>query len=149
MELASLPLARKPLGLKGELEFVCSFLYDSRDNYDMKVNPCALDIYTAGAALDVYPSEPVANGDYFNDALNPWGNDLRCQPAPGNVEIPAGGGLSFGFSVGVRNAYLLRFSLPFLGFFLFFPFRLACYGYPTVPRGSELGQKEERDYNIL
>jgi len=33
--------------------------------------------HTAGAALDVYPSEPAANGDYFNDALNPWGNDLR------------------------------------------------------------------------
>jgi len=33
--------------------------------------------HTAGAALDVYPSEPAANGDYFNDALNSWGNDLR------------------------------------------------------------------------
>ncbi|RPB05522.1 D-3-phosphoglycerate dehydrogenase 2 [Choiromyces venosus 120613-1] len=33
--------------------------------------------HTAGAALDVYPSEPAANGDYFNDTLNTWGNDLR------------------------------------------------------------------------
>lgn len=31
----------------------------------------------AGAALDVYPSEPAANGDYFNDSLNAWGEDLR------------------------------------------------------------------------
>jgi D-3-phosphoglycerate dehydrogenase len=31
----------------------------------------------AGAALDVYPSEPAANGDYFNSTLNSWGDDLR------------------------------------------------------------------------
>ncbi|KAI5800057.1 hypothetical protein EDC01DRAFT_716576 [Geopyxis carbonaria] len=31
----------------------------------------------AGAALDVYPSEPAANGDYFNKSLNTWGDDLR------------------------------------------------------------------------
>ncbi|KAA8905362.1 hypothetical protein FN846DRAFT_779063 [Sphaerosporella brunnea] len=31
----------------------------------------------AGAALDVYPSEPAANGDYFNSTLNAWGDDLR------------------------------------------------------------------------
>ncbi|KAJ5610073.1 hypothetical protein N7510_006792 [Penicillium lagena] len=31
----------------------------------------------AGAALDVYPNEPAGNGDYFNDDLNMWGNDLR------------------------------------------------------------------------
>ncbi|KAH7166268.1 hypothetical protein EDB81DRAFT_281904 [Dactylonectria macrodidyma] len=31
----------------------------------------------AGAALDVYPSEPAANGDYFNNNLNTWGEDLR------------------------------------------------------------------------
>lgn len=31
----------------------------------------------AGAALDVYPSEPAGNGDYFNNDLNPWANDLR------------------------------------------------------------------------
>ncbi|QDS70507.1 hypothetical protein FKW77_010195 [Venturia effusa] len=31
----------------------------------------------AGAALDVYPSEPGGNGDYFNDDLAPWTNDLR------------------------------------------------------------------------
>jgi D-3-phosphoglycerate dehydrogenase / 2-oxoglutarate reductase len=30
-----------------------------------------------GAALDVYPNEPAANGDYFNSDLNTWGNDLR------------------------------------------------------------------------
>lgn len=31
----------------------------------------------AGAALDVYPNEPAANGDYFNSSLNTWGDDLR------------------------------------------------------------------------
>lgn len=31
----------------------------------------------AGAALDVYPNEPAANGDYFNNNLNPWAEDLR------------------------------------------------------------------------
>ena len=31
----------------------------------------------AGAALDVYPNEPAANGDYFNSNLNSWGEDLR------------------------------------------------------------------------
>lgn len=31
----------------------------------------------AGAALDVYPSEPAANGDYFNNELNHWAEDLR------------------------------------------------------------------------
>lgn len=31
----------------------------------------------AGAALDVYPNEPGANGDYFNNSLNHWGEDLR------------------------------------------------------------------------
>ena len=31
----------------------------------------------AGAALDVYPSEPAGNGDYFSKDLNPWVEDLR------------------------------------------------------------------------
>ncbi|KAH0595149.1 hypothetical protein MHUMG1_06898 [Metarhizium humberi] len=31
----------------------------------------------AGAALDVYPNEPAANGDYFNNNLNHWAEDLR------------------------------------------------------------------------
>lgn len=31
----------------------------------------------AGAALDVYNNEPRANGDYFNNDLNTWGEDLR------------------------------------------------------------------------
>ncbi|KAH6658375.1 hypothetical protein BKA67DRAFT_512409 [Truncatella angustata] len=31
----------------------------------------------AGAALDVYPNEPAANGDYFTNDLNTWGEDLR------------------------------------------------------------------------
>ncbi|OTB05791.1 hypothetical protein M426DRAFT_319474 [Hypoxylon sp. CI-4A] len=31
----------------------------------------------AGAALDVYPGEPRANGDYFNNSLNGWKEDLR------------------------------------------------------------------------
>ncbi|KAK0720472.1 hypothetical protein B0H67DRAFT_552639 [Lasiosphaeris hirsuta] len=30
----------------------------------------------AGAALDVYPNEPAANGNYFNSQLNQWGADL-------------------------------------------------------------------------
>ncbi|CRK16974.1 hypothetical protein BN1708_017534, partial [Verticillium longisporum] len=31
----------------------------------------------AGAALDVYPNEPAANGEYFNANLNTWGDDIR------------------------------------------------------------------------
>ncbi|KAI1636925.1 D-3-phosphoglycerate dehydrogenase [Biscogniauxia mediterranea] len=31
----------------------------------------------AGAALDVYPAEPRANGDYFNNSLNSWEEELR------------------------------------------------------------------------
>ncbi|MCJ1486014.1 hypothetical protein MMC06_006190 [Schaereria dolodes] len=31
----------------------------------------------AGAALDVYPSEPGGNGDYFHNELNAWTEDLR------------------------------------------------------------------------
>ncbi|KAK3351658.1 D-3-phosphoglycerate dehydrogenase 1 [Neurospora tetraspora] len=31
----------------------------------------------AGAALDVFPHEPAANGDYFTNDLNQWGEDLR------------------------------------------------------------------------
>ena len=31
----------------------------------------------AGAALDVYPSEPGGNGDYFTNSLNYWAEDLR------------------------------------------------------------------------
>jgi D-3-phosphoglycerate dehydrogenase len=31
----------------------------------------------AGAALDVYPTEPAANGDYFTNNLNAWTEDLR------------------------------------------------------------------------
>lgn len=31
----------------------------------------------AGAAIDVFPHEPAANGDYFNSSLNTWGDDLR------------------------------------------------------------------------
>lgn len=30
-----------------------------------------------GAALDVYPQEPAANGDYFSNELNSWAEDLR------------------------------------------------------------------------
>lgn len=30
----------------------------------------------AGAALDVYPNEPAANGDYFTNNLNDWAEDL-------------------------------------------------------------------------
>lgn len=30
----------------------------------------------AGTALDVYPNEPAANGDYFNSSLNHWGEEL-------------------------------------------------------------------------
>ena len=31
----------------------------------------------AGAALDVYPSEPRGNGDYFDNKLDSWAGDLR------------------------------------------------------------------------
>ena len=31
----------------------------------------------AGAALDVYPSEPGGNGPYFDNGLNTWAEDLR------------------------------------------------------------------------
>jgi len=31
----------------------------------------------AGAALDVYPNEPAANGDYFTTELNGWAEELR------------------------------------------------------------------------
>lgn len=31
----------------------------------------------AGAAIDVYPNEPAGNGDYFNNELNSWAEDLR------------------------------------------------------------------------
>ena len=31
----------------------------------------------AGAALDVFPSEPSGNGDYFASNLNPWAEDLQ------------------------------------------------------------------------
>ena len=33
--------------------------------------------HIAGAALDVYPSEPAGNGDYFTNDLNKWAEDLR------------------------------------------------------------------------
>ncbi|MCJ1234493.1 D-3-phosphoglycerate dehydrogenase 2 [Varicellaria rhodocarpa] len=32
----------------------------------------------AGAALDVYPSEPGGNGDHFTNNLNSWAEDLRA-----------------------------------------------------------------------
>lgn len=31
----------------------------------------------AGSALDVYPNEPGGSGDYFNNSLSPWAEDLR------------------------------------------------------------------------
>ena len=31
----------------------------------------------AGAALDVYPTEPAGNGKYFTNSLNSWAEDLR------------------------------------------------------------------------
>jgi len=31
----------------------------------------------AGAALDVYPAEPGGNGNFFNNELNSWAEDLR------------------------------------------------------------------------
>lgn len=34
----------------------------------------------AGAALDVYPSEPGSNGPHFDDSLNDWATDLRSLP---------------------------------------------------------------------
>ncbi|BGP14541.1 hypothetical protein JCM10213_001889 [Rhodosporidiobolus nylandii] len=34
----------------------------------------------AGAAVDVFPSEPASNGPNFGDALNVWSSDLRSCP---------------------------------------------------------------------
>ncbi|KAG7007917.1 nucleosome assembly protein [Physcia stellaris] len=31
----------------------------------------------AGAALDVYPAEPSGNGEYFDNNLNPWAENIR------------------------------------------------------------------------
>ncbi|KAI1788761.1 hypothetical protein LXA43DRAFT_624639 [Ganoderma leucocontextum] len=36
--------------------------------------------HLAGAALDVYPAEPGANGAPFDDQLNTWGSTLRSLP---------------------------------------------------------------------
>jgi D-3-phosphoglycerate dehydrogenase len=36
--------------------------------------------HLAGAALDVYPSEPGANGDPFDDNVNAWATALRALP---------------------------------------------------------------------
>jgi D-3-phosphoglycerate dehydrogenase len=33
--------------------------------------------HIGGAALDVFPSEPAGNGDYFNNKLDDWTEDLR------------------------------------------------------------------------
>lgn len=33
-----------------------------------------------GAALDVFPNEPGANGAYFNNELNPWTSELQALP---------------------------------------------------------------------
>ncbi|SCV67766.1 BQ2448_5377 [Microbotryum intermedium] len=34
----------------------------------------------AGAAIDVFPSEPAANGPHFGDELNAWATELRACP---------------------------------------------------------------------
>jgi len=36
--------------------------------------------HLAGAAIDVYPSEPAANGAPFDDKLNAWSSELRSLP---------------------------------------------------------------------
>ena len=36
--------------------------------------------HLAGAAIDVFPAEPGANGAPFDDALNPWASVLRALP---------------------------------------------------------------------
>lgn len=36
--------------------------------------------HLAGAAIDVFPSEPGANGAPFDDQLNPWASTLRALP---------------------------------------------------------------------
>jgi D-3-phosphoglycerate dehydrogenase len=36
--------------------------------------------HIAGAAIDVFPSEPGANGAPFDDQLNPWASTLRALP---------------------------------------------------------------------
>lgn len=36
--------------------------------------------HLAGAAIDVFPFEPAANGDAFDDQLNSWSSELRSIP---------------------------------------------------------------------
>lgn len=36
--------------------------------------------HLAGAAIDVYPSEPASNGPHFGDSLNVWSSALRACP---------------------------------------------------------------------
>ncbi|KAF5337031.1 hypothetical protein D9611_003151 [Ephemerocybe angulata] len=36
--------------------------------------------HIAGTAIDVFPHEPGANGDAFDDQLNPWASELRALP---------------------------------------------------------------------
>lgn len=36
--------------------------------------------HIAGVAIDVFPQEPGANGDPFDDQLNPWASELRALP---------------------------------------------------------------------
>jgi D-3-phosphoglycerate dehydrogenase len=36
--------------------------------------------HIAGAAIDVFPAEPGANGEAFDDNLNPWASTLRALP---------------------------------------------------------------------
>ena len=46
--------------------------------------------HLAGAALDVYPSEPGANGAAFDDQVNSWSSELR--PIPNVILTPHIGG---------------------------------------------------------
>lgn len=57
-----------------------SYLINASRGYVVDI-PALIDAmrsgHIAGAALDVYPSEPAGNGDYFTNSLNKWAEDLR------------------------------------------------------------------------
>ena len=76
-----LPETMNMIGAK-ELETMKSgsYLINASRGYVVDI-PALIDAmrsgHIAGAALDVYPSEPGGNGDYFTNSLNSWAEDLR------------------------------------------------------------------------
>lgn len=78
------PELNETTNLIGAREFECmkngSYLINASRGQVVDI-PALIDAMRigkiAGAALDVYPSEPGGNGDYFTNDLNPWAEDLR------------------------------------------------------------------------